>query len=229
MFIQYLRSDRRIVGERLIPSFITNIPRGQQRAHIMALLYPWMCGFPDERDPSVRECYSFLRTAWYLPKGLPYNAQPGVQVRAPGLGLVTLTEEVTYDLTHFICWIRVRNVWIDALKGPVRHGAIGVPMTWSQLPEDKRPARSWISLFRTRLHHHFPSRIRPSIVLPPLPLHLEQEGSNVGPSTISVFNEDPYYAPMVILEAECEAEVEEFTIEVPVGVFLGGRYLLREV
>src|ERR1700761_8491123 len=71
MFIQYLCSDRRIVGEHLIPSFITNIPCGQQRAHIMALLYPWMCGFPDERDPLVRECYSFLRTAWYLPKGLP--------------------------------------------------------------------------------------------------------------------------------------------------------------
>src|ERR1700761_89391 len=171
----------------------------------------------------------FLTHGMVSPKRITIQRTAGVQVCAPGLGLVTLTEEVTYDLTHFICWIRVRNVWIDTLKGPVRHGTIGVPMTWSQLPEDKCPARSWIFLFRTRLHHHFPFRIRPSIVLPPLPLYLEQEGSNVGPSTISVFNEDPYYAPMVILEAECEAEVEGFTIEVPVGVLLDGRYLLREV
>lgn len=223
---RYVRLNERVIYERFIPSFITNVPRGEQRVHIMVHLYPWMCAFPDECNPLVRQGYSFLRIVWYLPEGLPHNALPGVQVHVPSLGLFTFTDEVVYDLTHFICWIRVRNVWIDALKGPVRYGAIGVPMTWSQLPEDQHPPRSWTSSLRTRLHHHFPSIIRPSIV--PSPLHLKQEGSVMGPAIINAFSVDPYYAPMPVIGEECEAEVETVVVGLKAGEIPEGRYLFRE-
>lgn len=219
---QYIRPNQRVFCERFVPSFITNIPRTEQRASIMGLLYRWMESVADERKTVVSDSFSFLRLLWYLPDGLPPTAWPGVRVLIPGLGSLYLTDECEDDLQNFVRWIRVRIIWLDDLKQPVRFGAIGVPMKWRQLPENQRAPLSWSSKLRARLYDHFPSLSHRAII----PLHLQEEEPRVGPGLLQGNGADPYFRPMGMLDYEglapLKTVVKELEYGSPGGVYIVG-------